>query len=103
MTDFQLVLALSSDAELESWIALAKRLLPEEGGTIHLRALLTVEAGTSLSEGALGARTWRDALGHAAAAHPEVADEVHVFVDYQPFLRLLDDAVQLDADLLLAE
>ncbi len=103
MIEFQLVLALSSDADLENWIALAKRLLPEEGGTIHLRALITVEAGTSLSEGALGARTWRDALGHAAAVHPEVDDEVHVFVDYQPFLRLLDDAVQLDADLLLVE
>ncbi len=103
MTEFQLVLALSSDAALEDWIALAKRLLPEEGGTIHLRALITVEAGTSLSEGALVARTWRDALSQAAGAHDEVDDEVHAFVDYQPFLRLLDDAVQLDADLLLAE
>ena len=62
MSDYDLVLALSNNEELEGWIAFAERLLPD-GGTIHLRGMVTMEPGRSLSEGALQARAWREAQG----------------------------------------
>lgn len=102
MADYNLVLALTDKAALQDWIDLAVRLLPE-GGEIHVRGMITVEPERSLSEGALPAREWRDAFAQAALNHPAVHDEVQVFVDYQPFMRVLETVESLQADLLLAQ
>ncbi len=99
MSQFDLVLVLSDNSLLEDWIGLAMRLLPE-GGEIHIRGTVEVEAGKSLSEGATPARALRDVIYAAASANPCVHDEVHVYVDYQPFMRVLDEVVQMNADLL---
>ncbi len=102
MNDYKLVLALSNATMLDNWIELALRLLPE-GGEIHVRGMVTVEAGVSLSEGMLPARAMRDAIYEAARNHPSVHDEVQVYVDYQPFMRVLENIAGLEADLLLAQ
>jgi hypothetical protein len=106
MSDYNLVLALSDNAGLTDWLALAERLLPEGGanGTseIHLRGMVTIEQGTSLSEGALQARALRETLTQVALDHPRAHDTAPVYVDYQPFQSVLDDIARLKADLLLA-
>jgi len=102
MSDYNLVLTLSENVQLDDWIVLALRLLPE-GGEIHLRGMVTVEPEKSLSEGALAARMWRDTLYQAAIDHPAVHDEVQVYVDYVPFQRVIEDVDRMQADLLLAQ
>ncbi len=102
MDVYNIVLALTDKAALENWIDLAVRLLPE-GGEVHVRGMITVEPDRSLSEGAIPAREWRDAFTQAALNHPAVHDEVQVFVDYQPFTRVLETVESLQADLLLVQ
>jgi glucosyl-3-phosphoglycerate synthase len=107
MSDYHLVLALSDRAGLADWLALAERLIPAGGaeGTavIHLRGMVTMDAGTSLSEGALQAREWRETLTQVALDHPRAHDTASVYVDYQPFQTVLDNVARLKADLLLAQ
>ncbi|HLU10007.1 MAG TPA: glucosyl-3-phosphoglycerate synthase [Oceanobacillus sp.] len=102
MSDYDLVLALSNNEELEGWIAFAERLLPN-GGTIHLRGMVTMEPGRSLSEGALQARAWRETLTQVALDHPRIHDTASVYVDYQPLQSVFDDITRLSADLLLIQ
>lgn len=98
----QLVLVLSQDSHLEEWIALAKRLI-SPGGTIHLRGLVTVAEGASLSEGTLAARGWRESLDAFAKLDDEIHDDVRVHVDYQPMARVVDEIPILDAELMLVQ
>jgi glucosyl-3-phosphoglycerate synthase len=102
MSDYNIVLALTDNSLLEDWIGLATRLLPPDG-EIHACGMVTIEAGKSLSEGVTPARLLRDSLYQAARYNPCVHDEVHVFVDYQPFMRVLDTVVDVKADLLLVQ
>ncbi|MFN8419492.1 MAG: glucosyl-3-phosphoglycerate synthase [Anaerolineae bacterium] len=99
---YKLMLVLSDATSMNGWLKLASHLLPE-GGEIHLRGVITMEAEKSLSEGALPARTLRDALYAEAQAEPAVDDEVQVYVDYQPFRRILDEANRLQPDLVLVQ
>jgi glucosyl-3-phosphoglycerate synthase len=102
MNLYNIILVLSDTAHLDDWIGLATRLLPD-GGEIHIRGLVTVEAGKSLSEGALLTRALRDVIYEAAQANPYIHDDIHVYVDYQPFRRVLEDVLNLETDLLLAQ
>ncbi len=99
---YHIVVALSDAQDPEDWIALAARLLPDEG-EIHLCGMIAVEAEKSLSEGALAARTWRDVLYQAAKHDAHVNDEVEVHVDYQPLSRVLEVVNERHADLLLVQ
>ncbi len=102
MTSYNLMLVLSSKDNLTDWIAFAERLLPPEG-EVHLRGMVTVEADKSLSEGALPAREWRESFRAAALAHPAIHDEVQVYVDYQPFQRIVNELQANRFDLILIE
>lgn len=101
MSAYNLILVLSGQTAPEDWIALATQLLPT-GGCIHLRGLVTVERERSLSEGALPARTLRDTLDQAVQNRPQI-HETSVYVDYEPFMRVIDDIAEIEADLLLVE
>lgn len=102
MTVYNLLLVLATSDHAERWLALAERLIPD-GGTIHIRGVVAVPEDKSLSEGARPAREWREHLRQTALDHPAIHDEVEVYVDYQPFTRIVDDAMALPADLLLAQ
>lgn len=102
MSDYNIVLALADNSLLEDWVGLATRLLPPDG-EIHVRGMITIEAGKSLSEGVTPARLMRDSLYEAAIYNPCVHDEVQVYVDYQPFMRVLDTVITVEADLLLIQ
>src|SRR5690606_30013719 len=58
---YRLLLALFDTTLLDYWLQIAAALIPD-GGEIHLRGLVVVPEDTSLSEGALAARAWRDAF-----------------------------------------
>jgi glucosyl-3-phosphoglycerate synthase len=94
------VLLVCDDRNIGALIAFASRMLPD-GGMIDLRGMVTVPAAKSLSEGALGARALREALGRAAHNRADVHDEVQVYVDYMPLRRALEEVNS--ADLLIAQ
>ncbi len=106
MTDtqstYRIVLAISESANLDRWKTFAAALLPE-GGTIHVCGMITIPPEKSLSEGALPARDWRDALRAAALQSSVLDDDAQVIVDYQPLQRVQELVDSLDADLLLVE
>lgn len=102
MTPYKLMLALTSKDDVDTWLDLAARLLPE-GGSIHLRGLVPIEAERSLSEGALPAREWREKLAPIAQAHGVVEDSVQVIVDYVPADRMAEEIQAGGFDLLLTE
>ncbi|HRL14703.1 MAG TPA: hypothetical protein PKX07_22665, partial [Aggregatilineales bacterium] len=101
-TPYQLMLVLQDDVLMNQWIALAKTLLPE-GGEIHLRGLVAMPEGVSLSEGTLHARRWRDSFGQAALEDPQVNDDVRIHVDYRPMALVMDELQLVRADLLLVQ
>lgn len=103
MSDYKIVLALADYRSIEDWISLADALLPEGGGEIHLRAMVTIEEGRSLSEGALPAREWRSRLNETVTRNDHIDDMAPVYVDYRPFMRVLDDVSALGPDLLLVQ
>lgn len=96
------VLVLNSKARLLEMSAFATALLPT-GGNLHLRGMVVVEADKSLSEGTLAAREWRDAFRELVLAHPAIHDEPQVYVDYQPFKRIVEELKTTPASLLLIE
>jgi len=102
MTAYNVMLVLSSKVNLSEWIAFAARLLPADG-QLYVRALVTVEAGKSLSEGALVVREWRDAFRLHALAHREIHDEVQVVVEHQPFQLIIQEIRDREINLLVAE
>jgi glucosyl-3-phosphoglycerate synthase len=102
MKPYRLLLALTETNHLDAWIQLAMSLIPENG-EIHLRGMVSVPEGKSLSEGAVEARQWRDALDPRAQGQPSIHEQIGVYVDYQPMARLLQDLSALEIDLLLVE
>jgi hypothetical protein len=102
LTTFNLVLVMTDAADIDAWLATARRMIPP-GGEIHVRGMVTVDDGLSLSEGLLPARALRDALSHAAIRYDDVHDDTHVYVDYAPFARVLDYVTTSEADLVLAQ
>ncbi|HEX2622231.1 MAG TPA: glycosyltransferase, partial [Phototrophicaceae bacterium] len=104
MSNYNLILALTDSEHLEDWLTLAKRLLPTtDGGEIHLRGMVCIEANAPLTDGVGAARTWRDKLYHIASPDPIISDQFEVYVDHQPIQRVLDELNKLDADLLLVQ
>jgi glycosyltransferase involved in cell wall biosynthesis len=102
MKPFELILVLTTKTDIDKWIQFAQKLIPPDG-EIHLRALVTIEAGKSLSEGTLAAREWRDILNQAAQNDEQIKDNVQVHVDYQPIQRVLEEIQEKKLDLLLLE
>lgn len=102
MNTFNLVLVMTDAADIDAWLSIALKMIPP-GGEIHVRGMVTVEDGLSLSEGQLPARALRDALSHAAIRYDAVHDDTHVFVDYAPFARVLDYVTNTQADLVLVQ
>lgn len=98
----RVVLALYDLTDLDGWIALALRLTPPPT-ELHLRGLVQIEAGANLSEGALQARTWRDAFTPHAGINDAINDDTRVYVDYQPMARVLDELLREPATLLIAQ
>jgi glucosyl-3-phosphoglycerate synthase len=103
---YNLLVAISESHHLDQWQRLARRLLPE-GGEIHLRGMVTIPPERSLSEGATSAREFREAfresLQTAALESGRIHDEVQVYVDYEPFRRVMEDVAALTVDLLLVQ
>lgn len=102
MKPFELLLVLTTKIDVDKWIQFARKLIPPDG-VIHLRALVTIEAEKSLSEGTLAAREWRDILNQAAQSDVQIKDNVQVHVDYQPIQRILAEISEKSIDLLLLE
>jgi len=101
MTD-DVMLVLNTVTDFDDWIAFAANLLPA-GGQIHVRGMVSVEVDKSLSEGTLAAREWRDAFRASVPSHPAIHDEPQVYVDYQPFHRVLEELKTRTVHLLLIE
>lgn len=102
MKTFNLMLVLTDRVDLDSWIEFATKLVPIDG-EIHLRALVTIEEGKSLSEGTLAAREWRDALNQVVQICPKVNDDIRVQIDYQPFNSVLEEIQLKETDYLLVQ
>jgi hypothetical protein len=100
----RVVLALRDLTHHEAWIALALRLTPSPG-ELHLRGMVQIDADSSLSEGALDARIWRDAFSASAnsASHDVVNSDFRVYVDYKPMARVLDELMHDPASLLVVQ
>ncbi len=101
-TPYCILLSLQDDARIEDWMALARRIAPENA-ELHLRGLVVVPPGQSLSEGALPARRWREAFQRPGLEAGEAHERNRVYVDYQPIQRVIDDVRELAADLLLIQ
>jgi hypothetical protein len=99
---YRILVTLSEPAALEAWVNFAVH-LATESVEVHLRGLVVVPEGVSLSEGAMQARHWRDAFNQVALAHPLIHDETRVYVDHRPMLRILDELPALGVDLFLAQ
>lgn len=102
MKTYKVLLAITGKVILNSWVDFAMQFLPV-GGEIHLRALVAIDPDKSLSEGALPARDWRETFRHTTAAYEAVSDDADVFVDYQPFQRVIEEIQQKPIDLIIAE
>ncbi len=76
----QVALALTANANAESWARLAIG-LAEQPAEIHLRGMIVMPEAVSLSEGALPARDMRNALDQAAHTLEAAHDELVVYVD----------------------
>jgi len=99
---YQLMLVLQDDAHLENWVTFAHKLLQGEG-EIHLRGLVTIPQGFSLSEGTIEARRWREAFTRVALESPVINDDVRIHVDYRPMSRLLDELQVQGVDMLVTQ
>ena len=102
MRPYRVLLALSEIHGLASWLQLANDLL-NDLSEIWLRGMITIPENQSLTEGTTAARQLRDALDQLAHQHTLVHDQIEVRVDYQPLMRILDEARQLPVDLLLIQ
>ncbi|MFN7208800.1 MAG: glucosyl-3-phosphoglycerate synthase [Aggregatilineales bacterium] len=102
---YRIVIALSAAERLEAWVAFAEKMAaaPSIPLEIHLRAMLTMPEGVSLSEGTLQARQMRDALDALAKARANIHDETRVYVDYKPMLSVIEEIEAQAADLLIVE
>lgn len=98
----RVMLILSELAHLDAWLQLAAQMMPPDGQVL-LRALVSVEAERSISEGASLAREWREALEALFAKHPIAHDEYRVIVDHQPFARVLEEIAHPTPDLLIVQ
>lgn len=99
---YNVLLVLADTEHLSAWVNLALRLMPERG-EMHLHGMVTIPQEQSLSEGAIQARSWRDAFEPLAREHDRIRDEVRVHVDYQPMSRVLEDVTSIPVDLLLVQ
>ncbi len=102
---YRIVIALSAVERLEAWVAFAEKMAaaPSIPSEIHLRAMLTIPEGVSLSEGTLQARHMRDALDTLAKARQNIHDETRVYVDYKPMLSVIEELEARATDLLIVE
>jgi hypothetical protein len=100
LSPYRVMLALSESANLQAWVNLA-RLLVVDPGEIHLRGMITLPEGKSLSEGVRQAQQWRETINQLALDDPLVDDTTSVHVDYRPMARVLEETRQLEIDLLL--
>ncbi len=99
---YRVMLVLIENIYLTEWLTLAKHLASTEC-EIHLRGMVIQPAHLSLSEGVLQVQQWRDSLLKVATDLPEVHDEVRVYVDYDPYPRILEDVKALEIDLLVMQ
>lgn len=101
-TQQQVFLVLTEKTPIEPWITLALS-LAGEAGLIHVRVLITVPAGLSPSEFASQAQAWRATLDPFVKQHGIVEDDFRVYVEAQPFQRLLQEAQEAQAHLLIVQ
>jgi glucosyl-3-phosphoglycerate synthase len=101
-TLYRVMLVVSSEQALEQWVHLAAMISPAPR-EIHLRGLVTIPAGTSLSEGANAARALREGFARILRTKTFVDPGTQVIVDYQPMSHVLDELVAGDFDLLLVQ
>lgn len=99
---YKAVLIMGSASDIDAWADFGLRLLPP-GGELFLWGLVSADEGTSLSESVLPAQGLREPLDHKARRHDQIADEIRIFVDYQPMPRIIDDLNQMRADLVIIQ
>jgi glycosyltransferase involved in cell wall biosynthesis len=99
---YRILLALTDNTVPDPWVAFAGRLVSQPY-EIHLRGMVEVPEGTSLSEGVLQARQWRDVLYRLATELDVVHDSASVIVDYQPMTRLMEELNTSHYDLFLLQ
>lgn len=96
------VVAADRSSDLAQWIRVAVA-MGDPTTTVLLRGMITIPEDKSLSEGTLNARQFRDALEQLAPDAPLDVDQSKVYVDHQPFVRILDELRTLSVDLLVAQ
>ncbi|MBE7514567.1 MAG: glucosyl-3-phosphoglycerate synthase [Anaerolineales bacterium] len=96
----RVMLVLEDETDLSAWVRLATALCASSG-EIHLRGVITIPEGTSLSEGATRARNFREALDQVARDLPLVHDEALVTVDHHPMDRLIPEISTRQIDLVI--
>lgn len=99
---YRVMLVLFDSTYLQDWMTLTRSLALSES-EVHLRGLVALPAEVSLSEGTLRAQQWRDSLHKIATQDPAIHDEVRVYVDYDPYQRILEEVASLELDLLLIQ
>lgn len=102
MQHTHLILVLTEQMHLETWLALAVR-MAGSAGTVHVRGLVNVPEGTSPSEFASVAQTWRAATDPIARQAPEIDDDVRIIVDHEPMLQVIDEVIREKHDLALIQ
>lgn len=96
------LLVFSENTVNEAWIKLAER-LAGENGVIHLRGMVTIPEGVSLSEGTSTAQKMREGFDSLSKARLSIHDQTDVRVDYRPLARTLDEIKDLDISLTLID
>lgn len=101
----RIMLALTDLSTLDAWVNFATALSadPLETCEVHLAGLVVMPADVSLSAGTLQAQQMRDVLDRVARELPHVHDETRVYVDYQPFMSVLEAVQQKEIALLVAQ
>jgi glucosyl-3-phosphoglycerate synthase len=97
-----LAVTAASFPAIEQW-SRAAAALGDPGSTVLLRGMIVIPDDKSLSEGTLDARLFREALEQMSPDAPVDADQSKVYVDHQPFVRILDELRTLQVDVLVAE
>lgn len=98
----EVLLLLTEFSDIDAWLMLAVR-LAGDGGNVHVRALVEVPENTSPSEYASLAQQWRSTIDPIARQHPQIDDDVRVYVEHEPLARLLGDIAQQPVDLALVQ
>lgn len=98
----RVLLVVTETSQIHGWAHLANQLAGIDG-EVHLRGMVIVPDGVSLSEGAMAAGQMRRDLHRLPQDFPHFSQEVKVHVGYEPMANVLEEISSLRIDLVLAQ